>query len=167
MLTLGHEARGTPIAEMEARDQLERAFRSGAALQKLAEMIGAHGGNARVTEDPGLLPSSRTVREILAGESCWVAGVSAREIAEVVVDLGGGRRRADDTIDPRVGMEILVRRGDRVEPRSPLVRVHLPEGHRMDSSLEARIRGGFRFADQPVPPASTLLGRLTKSEVKP
>ena len=45
-------------------------------------------------------------------------------VAQVeLIELGGGRRKLSDSIDPTVGLEFLVRIGDTVEPDAPLVRV--------------------------------------------
>ncbi|MFQ3588131.1 MAG: pyrimidine-nucleoside phosphorylase, partial [Fimbriimonadaceae bacterium] len=64
------------------------------------------------TEDWGVAPYRCEVR---ASSSGWVASLSAGVVGQVVVDLGGGRRRKEDAVDPAVGVEIGVEVGDRVE----------------------------------------------------
>jgi thymidine phosphorylase len=50
--------------------------------------------------------------------------MNTREVGLAVVDLGGGRRRADDAIDPGVGLSQVRPLGTRVAAGEPLMRVH-------------------------------------------
>jgi thymidine phosphorylase len=53
-----------------------------------------------------------------------VTDVDARALGLLVVELGGGRRRADDAIDPAVGLADVCGVGDAVGPDRPLAVVH-------------------------------------------
>jgi thymidine phosphorylase len=161
MLRVGRDVGGTEVGEEEADRRLDEALLSGAALEKLSAMIDAHGGDARVTEDPGRLPSTKTWHEAGAREPGWVGRIDAREIGEAVVDLGGGRRRVEDAIDPRVGVEILVRCGEPVVPGQPLARVHLAEGHAWDAALRDRVLGCFSIVSEAPEAQPAILDRLT------
>jgi thymidine phosphorylase len=44
----------------------------------------------------------------------YVGAVDARRIGELVIAMGGGRRRKEDVVDPAVGVRLLRKRGDRV-----------------------------------------------------
>ena len=50
--------------------------------------------------------------------------MDTRAIGMVVVELGGGRRRASDTVDPGVGLSLVRPLGTRVALGEPLLRVH-------------------------------------------
>jgi thymidine phosphorylase len=47
----------------------------------------------------------------------------------IVVELGGGRRRAQDAIDPSVGLTSMVSVGQPVMKGEPLAYVHAPDPH--------------------------------------
>ncbi|CAN0021143.1 unnamed protein product [Bubo scandiacus] len=54
----------------------------------------------------------------------WVQQVEALPLARVLHELGAGRARAGDPINPRVGAEVLVAAGQRLQEGEPWLRVH-------------------------------------------
>ena len=50
--------------------------------------------------------------------------MDARAVGLVVVRLGGGRHRAEDSIDPSVGLSDICAVGDAVDGDRPLATVH-------------------------------------------
>jgi thymidine phosphorylase len=70
------------------------------------------------------LPQAPVTRALLARIDGHVAAVDTRAIGLVVLELGGGRRRADDTIDPRVGLADVLPPGHLVHRGQPLLTVH-------------------------------------------
>src|SRR5438270_865995 len=83
---------------------LHRHLTDGSALGKFAELIAAQGGDPRVTENPGLLPTAPVQRPVLASTAGYIARADAREIALAGKTLGAGRDRKDAPIDLAVGI---------------------------------------------------------------
>jgi pyrimidine-nucleoside phosphorylase len=108
-----------------ARRLLEHALSNGAGAERFARMIAAHGGDARVVDQPARLPRARHRVALAAARSGHVAAVQARALGELAVALGAGRTRADQPVDPGVGIELCVRRGDAVEHGQILGYLHL------------------------------------------
>jgi thymidine phosphorylase len=52
-----------------------------------------------------------------------VAQVEPRRIGRAILELGGGRRTIEDTIDPSVGFVIPVKPGDQVRVGEPLASI--------------------------------------------
>jgi pyrimidine-nucleoside phosphorylase len=116
-LALGAEmatAAGLTADPGRARELVEGTIRSGAALERFGAMIEAQGGDRRVVDDPGRLPTAPVVVEVRATVAGTVSAVEPRPIGHAIVVLGGGRSRADQTVDPAVGFSIPVKPGDRV-----------------------------------------------------
>ncbi|MGH8900014.1 MAG: thymidine phosphorylase [Egibacteraceae bacterium] len=124
LATLGlTSARGAETTSV--REELRSLWARGAALETLARMIFAQGGDPGVCEDPeGVLPRAPIRREVGAARAGIVTSVPARAIGELTVELGAGRARKDDRVDPAVGVELRVETGDRVEAGQPLAVVH-------------------------------------------
>jgi thymidine phosphorylase len=99
----------------EARGRLEDALASGKALERFAALIEAQGGNPAIIDDPAALPQAEEVEVLEAPAAGVVQSVEPRCIGRAVVELGGGRQRMDDHIDPSVGFVISVKPGDEVE----------------------------------------------------
>jgi thymidine phosphorylase len=53
-----------------------------------------------------------------------VERVDARSLGLIVVELGGGRRRVEDTIDPAVGLAEVRGVGDSIDRDRPIAIVH-------------------------------------------
>jgi pyrimidine-nucleoside phosphorylase len=156
MLRVGGACRAGEIGR-----RVKQAWESGAALERLGRMIEAHGGDPRVIEEPERLPAAIIIRGVAAPRRGWIRRIDARVLGEVVVDLGGGRRRAEDGVDPRVGIVLRARSGDRVERGQPLAEVHLGEEAAWGNELERRIRASFVLGSGPPVPRDLVLERWT------
>jgi pyrimidine-nucleoside phosphorylase len=109
----------------EARGLLERALASGAAAERLEQMIAAHGGDPRVVGEPDRLPRSKSQHVVSAPRAGFVSNIDALALGQLSVAMGAGRTRADQRIDPRVGIVLSSRRGAWVDKGQPLARLHL------------------------------------------
>ena len=106
-----------------ARHGLSTLLDNGQALDVFRKMVAAHGGDARVVDDPRLLPQPGATLEIAAPDAGYVADVDALAIGRVVLQLGGGRTKTDDAIDYAAGVDRLVQSGEHVEKGQPLMRL--------------------------------------------
>jgi thymidine phosphorylase len=114
---------GVAANAQEARTRLEKSVASGAALQMLAKIIEAQGGNPAVVEDPSVLPQAAEVEVFRAEHDGVVARIEPRRIGRAILELGGGRRTIEEEIDPSVGFVIPVKPGDQVRTGEPLASV--------------------------------------------
>ncbi|HMD60601.1 MAG TPA: thymidine phosphorylase, partial [Opitutaceae bacterium] len=114
-----------------ARAQLERSVSSGAALGKFRQMVAAQGGDPRVADDPSVLPASALKAPVPSPSSGWVASADALGVALAALRLGAGRARAEDGIDPAVGVSGLAKVGQRVVEGQPLCFVHANDRERL------------------------------------
>src|SRR5690606_34497166 len=106
--------------EKSARAKMDEAVRSGAAAAKMKQIIAAQGGDAAVVDDLGRLPKAPIVRAVKATKTGFVHHIDAMEIGLTGVAMGAGRTRADQDVDPAVGIVLLARRGDRVNEGDPI-----------------------------------------------
>lgn len=111
------------ISADDAREELERAIRSGKALEQLRKNIAAQGGDARVVDDYGLLPSVKDSHLACAEKSGYVSSYNCEEVGKAGCILGAGREVAGAPVDHAVGLEVLHKIGDRVEKGEPLFKV--------------------------------------------
>ncbi|GKY86796.1 thymidine phosphorylase [Sinisalibacter aestuarii] len=131
------------------------ALESGAAAELFGKMVAALGGPADFIESPGRhLATAGLTRAVAAPASGHVAGIETREIGLAVVELGGGRRRADDRINPAVGLTDLADLGVQVTKGDPLCVIHADSEAEADAAqakvLEAYSIGAAPDVPQPV-----------------
>jgi len=120
----------------------------GSAARRLERLVERQGGDPRVVRDPDLLPSAPVVEPWTAPAAGHVHAVAAREIGLAAVELGAGRRKVGEPIDPAVGFEILVRPGDRVEEGEELARIHAASGEDAERAA-GRLARAVRIEAEP------------------
>jgi pyrimidine-nucleoside phosphorylase len=128
------------------------AIESGEALERFRAMVQAQGGDPRVVDDPeGVLPAAPVRDPLLADRSGTVAAFEAEEIGLASVDLGAGRLRKGDPIDPAVGIVVHPKIGDRLEAGTPIGEVHARD---REAAAEAgrRVLAAMDVVDGPVEP---------------
>lgn len=139
---------------------LEERLRSGEAAACCRRWLTAQGGDPAVVDDPEHIAVADQQRTIAAPRDGYVAAIDGRLAGDVCVELGGGRRRMEDPIDPRVGLVFHRRRGDRVKAGEPLVTLYLPDGARGDQPVAGEDRL-VALSDGPPPPQPMLLALVT------
>jgi thymidine phosphorylase len=114
-------------------------------------VIAAQGGDPKVVDDPERLPQAGEVEVFKASKDGVVAQIEPRRIGHAILELGGGRRTIEDTIDPSVGFVIPAKPGDRVRGGEPLASVFARDGNGIEIGLNA-LREAIVIGDE---------GRLT------
>jgi thymidine phosphorylase len=160
LLVLGGLARD----QQEAGAAVERALDSGAAAERFARMVVALGGPPDLVERAvHHLPHAPVRRPVRAERPGVVTRVDARALGLSVVALGGGRRRADEAVDPAVGLADVVGPGDLVGPDRPLAVVHARSATEAEHAT-ALVRAAIGVGGGPGgPPASPVLRRIGAS----
>jgi thymidine phosphorylase len=88
-----------------------------------------------------------------------VTAIDTRAIGIAVVELGGGRRKSDDRIDPTVGFSALAPIGAAVGPDAPLAMVHARTAGGAERGAAA-LRSAFRVGDAASPAPALFHGRV-------
>jgi pyrimidine-nucleoside phosphorylase len=160
MLLVGKAA----VTPRDAFLQAEAAIDNGSAWVKFRQFVAAQGGDPAQVEDPRLLPAAPIVAPLLAPRAGYISRVDAREIGFTVVELGGGRTKKSDAVDPAVGLLLSphAKIGAKVETEQPLLWVHARSAAGLHSAL-SRLSGVYSYSDEPVesPP---LIYRIIREE---
>ncbi|MEO0999568.1 MAG: thymidine phosphorylase [Pseudomonadota bacterium] len=140
--------------------QMAEAFRSGAAAECFGRMVRAMGGPGDLMEAPGRHLAPAPLLEDLAPEGAGlVTAIDTRALGLAVIELGGGRRAAEDAIDHAVGLTGLAGIGQHVDAETPLARIHArtPEGA---AAARARLRAAYTLSPEAPEPSPLLKGRV-------
>lgn len=135
--------------EREARDMLERAVASGAALDKLAALVKAQGGDPAAVYDTDLLPAAAHVEPIRACTDGYIRHIQCDEIGVCSLLLGGGRETKDSRIDLSVGLVLTAKVGDYVKAGEPLAYIHYNDPVRAEAAIE-RFHRAYTLEREPV-----------------
>jgi thymidine phosphorylase len=105
--------------------KLQAALDSGKAADIFDQMVAQLGGPKNfISEAEKHLPKAPIKRPVHAEKSGTVQSILTRELGVAVIELGGGRRIASDTIDHAVGLTQLLGKGDKVNAKTPLAMIH-------------------------------------------
>jgi len=113
--------------EASASRALDEALSSGAALDQCRKWITAQGGDASIVDDYSLLPQPTQVIEVKAPHSGAITAMDTYQAGMFTVDLGAGRKKADDKIDYAAGVMFDRNAGDEVRAGDVIARIQLGE----------------------------------------
>ena len=145
------------VAEVSADP--EKAMRSGAGRETFERMLAAQGGHL----ERGL-PTSPVQVAVTADRDGHVESIDALEVGLSALELGAGRLRKEDRVDPAAGLVIDAPVGARVHAGDPLVTVHARSRELVDS-VTPRLRNAWRLADREVSRPPHVLARVDKNGV--
>ena len=139
---------------------LRRTLDTGAAAERFERMVAGLGGPKDfVTRAHAALPRAPVVAEATPETRGFVTSIDVRAVGLAVVELGGGRARATDSIDPAVGLTDLAPIGAEVSPDAPLAHVHARDPDQAQAAIR-RLRAAYRLDEAPLSPADPVIERI-------
>ena len=156
---------GVTETHLDARAMMEDAIASGRAAQKFEAVVAAQGGDAAIVANPSLLAQAPARETFASPRDGVVTAVDPRAVGWAVVELGGGRTRMEDGIDPRVGFVISARPRDRVQRGQPLATVHASDRASAARAVAA-LKQAIVIGDQPPAVLPLISHRVTQAGVE-
>ena len=150
---------GITADEAEGRRRAEAAIADGRALAKLAEVVTAQGGDATVIMTPAKLPQAPWIERIAAPKTGYIAAIDAEAVGRVAGQLGAGRQRKGDPIDPTVGLLLRAKVGDYLTQGDPLVELHA-RSRKEAAAVRKTLLAAYRWSAQPSSPQPLFLERV-------
>jgi pyrimidine-nucleoside phosphorylase len=131
-----------------AEKKVRSALSSGAGLDVFRRCIEQQGGDPRVIDDPSRLPRTDATVQVSADRAGYVTSVDAEKVGVAVRVLGGGRNRAEESIDPAVGVVCRAKPGERTALGESVFEVHYRDGARLVEAM-GLLAKAFTVADAP------------------
>jgi pyrimidine-nucleoside phosphorylase len=129
-----------------AKKMAEECLVSGTPRAKFDEMLRAQGADLKAFNQKLSLDfTAPVVLELKSPRRGFVSWCDARIIGEVVRDLGGGRLTKDSSINYDVGVDRMMKPGERVEKGFPLARIHAASKAQADAAVR-RIQSAFEIS---------------------
>ncbi|HVR42273.1 MAG TPA: thymidine phosphorylase [Thermoanaerobaculia bacterium] len=147
-----------------ASQALDDALASGAALEKAREWIAAQGGDPSFIDVPSKLGTPKHRKEILAPRSGFIDTIDTYRAGRIAVELGAGRRRQDDSIDPTAGIEVIATVGSAVREGDPIAVLSWSRDAVDAEELSARYLGSIAITEPPPIPIPLIHDILSEDE---
>lgn len=116
--------------------KLQAAIKSGAALNKLREMIERLGGDTFYIDEPDKLVNTRRIVPVLAPRSGYIGTMNAKQIGLASLLIGAGREHVSDSIDPAVGILMHKRYGDKVSCGEAFASMYVNDERNLAQALD-------------------------------
>ena len=156
MLVLGGKAKDTAAA----RALMDAAIKDGSALRTLEKMIAAQHGDPRVVMDRELFPKAPVTYPVAPIRAGYVTGIDSHEIGLCAVQMGAGRTRAEQAVDPAVGIEIVKKPGARVGEGDYVALLRTRTKAQADAIYD-RVQNAFEIGDEQIEPLPLVIDRIT------
>jgi thymidine phosphorylase len=153
---------GLAASEGEALDRLQDSLSSGRAAEVFGKMVAALGGPSDFVEKADdyleIAPVTHAVHADRPGQV--VSGIATRELGLCVVELGGGRTRAEQEIDHAVGLTEVISLGDTADADCPLAVVHARNDDDAEAAAAA-VKAAITLSDEAPEPSPNIYERIT------
>jgi pyrimidine-nucleoside phosphorylase len=132
----------------EGRKRYDELIGSGAALEKLREIIQSQYGDPKIVDNHSLLPQAQNIRTVEARTRGYIESIETESIGRASMLLGAGRTRLNTPIDPSVGLRVEAKIGDPIQEGQPLATVYYNVKEQADEAV-VLVEGAFSISSEP------------------
>jgi pyrimidine-nucleoside phosphorylase len=105
-------------------ERLAAMLDDGTARRKFDAIVAAQGGDPTDLNRLAEIQRAPVIRDLPSPASGTVTRADAGIIGQTALQLGAGRALASDAVDPAVGIDRLIKTGERARAGEPLCRIH-------------------------------------------
>ncbi len=145
MLMLGEVAKNLE----EAREKSREAIENGKAFEKFLQIAQAQGGDISFLKTPEKYPGAREKSVLKAPHGGYISEMNTYQIGMACGQLGAGRLRTGDSVDPQAGIILFKKIGDSVEEGEQLLEIHTNRPEAVEAVLK-RLSDSITIQSEPV-----------------
>ena len=150
----------------EGMKSCESAVWSGRAYEKFLELVRVQGGEVSYIENPGKYPGSASSIPVKSAAAGYVTGFATQQIGVLSTELGAGRMKVDDEIDPKAGILFKKKIGDPVEKGETLAVIQTDRSS-PDKAWDKRLAALVSVGPEPPPRRALICSLVDADGVKP
>lgn len=154
--------KGTPA---KCRAMAWDAICSGRALEKLAAMVEAQGGDPDYIFHPERFGEAPVKADVAAPEEGYLQDMNTEGIGISAMMLGAGREKKEDAIDPLAGIVLCKKTGDYVKKGETLAVLYTSEESRLKDA-EAKYFESVKIKGEKPKKEPLIYARVTKDGVE-
>jgi pyrimidine-nucleoside phosphorylase len=128
---------------------------SGKAFDKFLEIVKAQGGDITYLKNPEKYPKPRFHKKIKLINEGYLSFVDTYEVGMAAIDLGAGRLKKEDKIDPKAGIIFNHKIGDKVSKGDVIAELFSDSNEKIKLA-EHRITNAIRLSDKKVRPLNLI-----------
>lgn len=149
---------GEKVATLEdARKMVLETLDSGRSWEKFRMLVKNQGGDVSYVDDSEKLAKATYIETVPAPQDGYVKEINAQIVGETSVELGAGRIKKGDPIDPAVGIIIHHKVGDGLKKGDALFTIHANDKQKLAAARE-RLLEAHQLKDSPCEPLPLFYG---------
>ncbi len=127
---------------------IEKVIGSGEALERFRQNIELQDGDPRVCDDPEmLLDASLVETAVAARESGFIDGIDTFAVGSAICEIGGGREKAEDSVDHALGYACEAKLGDFVQAGETIGIIYSRDAGQAES-ISAKLAHAYTFSPE-------------------
>ena len=162
MLVLGKKAETLA----EGIERCKDAVRNGRAYEKFIQLVKRQGGDASFIEHPEKYGRPKYSSEITSASTGVITGIDPLEIGLTGIDLGAGRTKVDDVIDPKAGIVLSKKIGDPVKAGEIIATLFTDNQRSIDPAAK-RIAAAFSVGQTKPERTTLIISRVDENGISP
>lgn len=140
-----------------AREVLENAIASGMAYSKFLEIVSLQGGDTSAVDNG--LPLAPKKVPFTAAKRGVLKAINGEQVGMALIELGGGRRKITDKIDPSVGFHFEKRLGDSLKKDEVIAQIYAKDAKTAETARQM-LENAVEIGAEPVAKPKLIIGRI-------
>jgi pyrimidine-nucleoside phosphorylase len=143
MIFLASRSSSMEEGEKIAQDKLD----DGSSYKKFLELVDRQEGSNEYVKDWKNLKRAKYREEIIAEKDGYITGMKAYDFGFAAIELGAGRKKMSDKIDPLAGIILKKKEGDKVKKGEVICEL-FAENEKKLIAGEKRLQNGVAISDK-------------------
>lgn len=131
-------------------------IKKGTAWEKFLEIVSEQEGDVHLIEHPEDYPKSKYSQDIIATTDGWIESIDALQVGLTAVKLGAGRQKWDDQIDPKSGILLNKKPGDKVNSGETIISVFTDKNDILNS-VKSDLENAIKIKKTEINPPQMIL----------
>ena len=148
----------------EGVEMSHKAVQNGQAFDKWLELTEEQGGDTSVLKDFSTYDHAEYSFELTAGEAGYISEIDAYSVGMASLELGAGRKKKEDDIDPAAGIELKKKIGDSVK-RGDTLAVGYTNNKQLKDPAVDELKNAFSIREESVNKLTMITHRVDKNGV--
>jgi pyrimidine-nucleoside phosphorylase len=143
-----------------AKARINSVLASGEALERFRHNIELQSGDPTVCDKPEILLTKGIKKvDVTAASSGYLSAVDTFAVGNAICELGGGRIKAEDSVDHAVGWESTLKIGDKVK-RGDVVGTIFARSNGSAQAISEMMQNSYKIATDPPKPSKLIRAKI-------
>lgn len=113
----------------------ENLVKNGKAFERFVQVVKLQGGDVKYILHPEKYPKPKFILNVKSLKDGYIKGINTYSIGMAALELGAGRLKKDDVIDPIAGIIFKIKIGDKIKKGEKIAEIH--SGTKIKAELAA------------------------------